>query len=101
MSHHRQREGVTLIELIVALTIIGITSAIVLLAIRDRTDGDGRDQALAAVVNDARQIAISSGRPYAVRDPELIAFPDGSVLGDSSLHIDRLSGVYSRAESRR
>ena len=68
MSHHRQREGVTLIELIVAMTIVGITSAIVLLAIRDRTDGDGRDQALAAVVNDARRIAVSSGRP--LRGPQ-------------------------------
>lgn len=108
----RHRRGVTLIELVVALAIVGITTSIVLLAWRQPADSDESTHSFTTLVSDARRTAIASGRARHVRFRliedgavvdaadvsrggvvrHLVANPDGSVVADTSLRVDRLAG---------
>lgn len=106
--------GSTLLELVVALAILGIASTVVLVAWRasepeSRADLGGLAQALA----DARRRAIASGRPQVLQlrlvldgsatvvsdqlrrgvVARLVAYPDGGVVADSNLPVERLSGT--------
>lgn len=116
----RSRRGVTLVELVVALTILAIASAVVLLEMRERHRTTVEDE-FVVLVGEARRKAIATGRPQMLRlrgvlavdsassaeartprrEVELIAFPDGSVLADSALHIERLSGLAASARRSR
>lgn len=117
MMRSSSRDGVTLLELVVALAIIGMGSAVAMLAWRAQDSSAlEADAAVARLVSDARQQAITSGRVQRVAfrltpggevldvnelaagsvEHRLVAFPDGAVIADSSLRLDQL-GSRSRA----
>lgn len=106
----RDRPGVTLLELMIALTIVGISSAVVLLSWQwQETEGSIESGAVASIA-DARRRAIASGRterlhfrlagdgtviPLDERRPgSTIRFvtvrADGSVVADPAYGVDRL-----------
>lgn len=93
----RTRPGVTLVELVVTLAIIGTLAGVVTLQHgrrRPPTDnetaraeiGSLRARALAEG-GVARGVVILQGRAYPVA-----ALPDGSVIADTILRIDRFGG---------
>jgi len=91
------RRGVTLIELLVVLVLLGILSGVVVMSITT-TEPPAQSKAIAEV-RDARERALRSGRPVAItlRDDSgsarpMVALPDGSVIADSALRLDRLAG---------
>ena len=94
----RARPGVTLVELIVVLTIIGVMAGVAGLAARRAAPVRETDARLAAVLA-ARRLAIDSARPVTVEiggdtvPRRVTANPDGSVVADAQLGIDRLTGV--------
>lgn len=94
--------GVTLVELIVVLAVLGVMAAVTGLAFRAPRPAD-RTDVWAAGVTDARARALATGAPVSVvldargADAMVTAYPDGSVLADSALGVDRLTG---RTESR-
>jgi prepilin-type N-terminal cleavage/methylation domain-containing protein len=92
-----QRRGVTLVELLVVLAIMTVMAAVVGVAAPPIRHADP-DLAATRVVA-ARRAALSSGQavsitvvsgdhPYAVT-----AYPDGAIVADSALAVDRLAGV--------
>lgn len=121
-SRIRSRRGVTLIELAVALVIIGIMLTVVSLQWSDpgsvRVEEPGT---VAAWVAEARGRAIATGSPQTLRlrvsdDGDravleerpglgavrrLTAYPDGSVVADSGLPVDRLTGTVHRQRGER
>jgi prepilin-type N-terminal cleavage/methylation domain-containing protein len=88
--------GSTLIELIVALAVLGILLAVSTLALRPDGPPDGDSGLRRAAV--ARERALASGHP--VRDTFsvqgrvgfLLALPDGRVVTDTTLHLDPATG---------
>jgi prepilin-type N-terminal cleavage/methylation domain-containing protein len=91
------RRGVTLVELLVVLAIMTVMAAVVGLAappIR-HTDPDVATTRVAA----ARRVALSSGQPVSItvvsqeRPYAVTAYPDGAIIADSALAVDRLAGV--------
>jgi prepilin-type N-terminal cleavage/methylation domain-containing protein len=97
------RAGFTLVELLVAITVLAITSMIATLAIR-RNDSLAADDAW-RVLADSQRVALATGRDIVVRlnIAGTAAYasirPDGSVVADSTLEIERLSGL--RTSERR
>jgi prepilin-type N-terminal cleavage/methylation domain-containing protein len=95
------RNATTLVELMVAMAILAIMAAVVGVAIH----GSNRDVADTAVDRAAvaRQRAIASGEPvvFTLTSGEAsrraTALPDGSVVGASLAHIDRMTGRPSNA----
>ncbi|GEM_PF-3426542 len=92
------RRGVTLVELLVVLAIMTVMAAVVGLAappIR-HVDPDVATTRVAA----ARRVALSSGQPVSItvvsreRPYSVTAYPDGAVVADSALAVDRLAGVF-------
>ena len=92
-----RRAGVTLVELMVVLAILGVMAGVAGLAARslERTDPESLR---AAAIADARRQALETRRPVplAVEDGDsvrrMIALPDGSVRGDAALGLDPLTG---------
>jgi prepilin-type N-terminal cleavage/methylation domain-containing protein len=92
------RAGVTLVELIIVLGILGLLAGVTALAlgsahpIRAVTATD-------ATIASTRRAAIDAGRPVTVAiqgdsaPRDLTAFPDGSVIADPGLHVDRVTGA--------
>jgi prepilin-type N-terminal cleavage/methylation domain-containing protein len=97
------RAGFTLVELLVAMTVLAITSMIATLAIR-RNDSPAPDDAW-RILADSQRVALATGRSIVVRlnIAGTAAYasiqPDGSVVADSTLEIERLSGL--RTSERR
>lgn len=89
--------GLTLVELLVVLVLIGLSASVVGLALGTST-ASTTDTSLRDQVTVARDSAIRAGRPVTVRlrgrdvGDALTALPDGRVIADSALAIDRLSG---------
>lgn len=97
MSPLRCRSGLTLVELLVTLALIGVVTGVVGLAFRAAPplpDGSEVQAAVAA----ARRQALTARRPVttSIRVAEgvhsVTALPDGSVLVDSLLRVDPLTG---------
>ena len=98
MSHtHRSvRAGVTLIELLIAMSLLGLVAAVVTLAPRvfDRPRSDDPQQMLA----DSLHTAIETGHSITIVtsaddvQQSATAWPDGSVVADSLFLYERLSG---------
>jgi Tfp pilus assembly protein FimT len=90
------RPGSTLLELLVTLAIVAIACAVVGLTVRAAPE-PAADDAQAAVAA-ARRAAIAERRPVTVTvaargEPHaLTALPDGGVVADSVLGLDRLTG---------
>ncbi len=101
MQPGRSRCGVTLIELLVAITLMGLMAAVVGLgppgAPRSPVD------ATVATLGQVRRDAINAGRSVTVTiavdggQHVATALPDGSIVADSGLAVDRLSGSAETA----
>ena|ERR1700722_14733083 len=91
------RSGVTLVELIVALALLGLLAAVVGISI-PRTPTPVVEDHAARTIAAARQTAIASGHTTTVAvtingaPHSVTALPDGLIIADSSLMIDPLSG---------
>jgi prepilin-type N-terminal cleavage/methylation domain-containing protein len=92
----RNRRALTLLELMVTVAIIGVLAAVGTLAFPvDRTPIPTQPLVQVAA---ARARAMQLGRPVTIsvvvagRVVDAFALPDGSVIADSSLSVDRLSG---------
>lgn len=96
------RIGVTLIELLVTLVLLGIIAGVTVLAIR-RIDKP-RSSDPRVIIADTLRVVLASGRPALVRiltdsGPAWSSVrPDGSVVADSLLDVDRLTGAPARAK---
>jgi prepilin-type N-terminal cleavage/methylation domain-containing protein len=93
--------GLTLIEMLITLTLLGVLAAVTTLAIRRVTPPDPNDPL--TVIADTINAVMKSGRPATLQfmvngRPALATLnPDGSVVADSVLHVDRLTGESNRA----
>lgn len=88
--------GVTLLELLVVIALIGIIASMTMLAFPpDRTPTP--NDPLVSVAR-ARTLAVEQARPVSIslvvsgRPVDALALPDGSVIADSVFKLDRLSG---------
>lgn len=93
----RLRGGVTLVELIVVLAIMTVMAAVVGLAAPPIRHAD--PDIATTRVTAARRTALSSGQPVSItvvsrEHPYAVtAYPNGAVVADSALAVDRLAGV--------
>lgn len=93
--------GNTLIELLVVLAILGIVAGVAGLGFRSTPTPAPTDEAVAKIAA-ARREAIRSGKSITISvvdDGHVLAataHPDGSVVADTALGIDRLSGRESQ-----
>ena len=91
------RSGFTLVEMLVAMTIAAIMSMIATLAVRS-ADPPAPDDPW-RILADSQRIALAAGRSIVVRltvagkTAHASIQPDGSVIADSILEIERLSGL--------
>ena len=100
-----RRTALTLLELLVAVTLLGAIAGVATLAMRPplRPEPAGRRQQ----IDNARSLALRLGQPVSVALPsssgawQATALPDGSVIADSSLDVDRLTGRPRRPERTR
>ncbi len=93
--------GSTLIELIVVLAILGVLAGVTTLAFR-RAAPAAEAPSWARAVAAARRTALDSARSVTITvtvdaTPRAVtALPDGSVIADQGLTLDRLTGGASR-----
>jgi prepilin-type N-terminal cleavage/methylation domain-containing protein len=101
------RRGVTLVELIVALTLVALMAGVATVTMRAAAKAGSADSAAArvdAAIAALRDSALRVGVPVSdtlrvaagVAAAELTAFPDGSVVGDSTLPVERTTGRTPR-----
>lgn len=98
MTRHADiRRGATLVELLVALTILAGMAAIATLALRVQPGASA--PTTGALVAEARRRAIETRRPVRVTlgdtgdTHDALALPDGRVIGARSDGIDPLTGL--------
>ena len=95
-TRRRMRRGVTVVELMVTIAIIGFITAMVSLAMPSRrapTPNAPLDQIAAArhrAVTEARSVTIAVAIDGQVVN--VTALADGSVIADSAARIDRMTG---------
>jgi prepilin-type N-terminal cleavage/methylation domain-containing protein len=93
---NRHKGGSTLIELLVVLSVLAILASVTVLAAR-RFDPPPRDDP-SVVLAESLRVAVDTPRTIVVRlvrggAPISAAIrPDGSVVGDSALSVDRFTG---------
>jgi prepilin-type N-terminal cleavage/methylation domain-containing protein len=96
------RRGVTLVELIVVLAILGVFAGVTALAFRRKKPVPSA-LAWASEVAAARRTALDSARQVSLTVQigdsvyAATAMPDGSVIADPQLGIDRLTGAPTHA----
>ena len=94
----RARGGVTLVELVVVLVLLGIMAGVVGLTLETARPVAAVDPMTAAIAA-ARDSAIRGGRAVTMSIPSpagplnATAWPDGRVAADAPLGIDLLSGA--------
>lgn len=103
----RRRAGVTLVELLVAIVIVGLLAGVVGLAAR-RAPEPSEAERLATAVANARRTSLRDGRPATIEirlggaRHAVTALPDGGVIADKvvreRLGIDRVTGIVLRTE---
>jgi Tfp pilus assembly protein PilE len=92
----RDRSGTTLLELCVTIAIISVAASVVALAAR-RISAPSLQDAGARIVR-ARRKAMATNQPVLLQITRndsvfaVAALPDGEIVADTSLHLDRLSG---------
>jgi len=93
--------GATLLELIVALVVLGVITSVVGLAFTI-VSGENGEIDVAAAIQDARNEALQTGNTVlatvtvdGIPHP-VTALPDGRVLADSTLRIDALTGAVEQ-----
>ena len=97
------RPGSTLVELIVALALIGVMSAVTVLALRSTPVASTEDTAIQRLM-DARRIAVREGRRMTIElmvgnaRHSATAHPDGRIVTSASLGVNSLSGRLEDAE---
>jgi prepilin-type N-terminal cleavage/methylation domain-containing protein len=104
---NRNPSGVTLVELLVVLVILGVMAGVVGLAWRPGRwlGSTGADSAESLPV--VRRRALASGRTIQAivsiggRAIHVLAFPDGRVLGAESLQVNPLNGEVGDAQPAR
>ena len=102
MSRRVTSRGVALVELIVVIALLGVVAAVAGLTIH-AAPAVPTASPVAAQVADARARALTSGRALTTevthdgRRHAVTAYPDGSVVADTLLHVDRTSGRGRRA----
>ena len=90
------RHGSTMVELMVTLALLSIVSAVATLALRGAAPRP-REETWSAVMH-ARGRALREGRAVTIgvrtggRVVVATALPDGTVVADSALHVDVLTG---------
>ena len=95
-----QRTGVTLVELVIAILLIGLLATVAGLNV-PRDERASPTTSIRIAIAAARESAIDSGKAITqvitVRGNSypVTALPNGSVIADSSLLIDRLSGTVA------
>jgi prepilin-type N-terminal cleavage/methylation domain-containing protein len=95
------RRGGTLIEILITLALLGVLASVTTLAIRRITPPDPNDPL--TVIADTINAVMKSGRPATLQfivngRPALATLnPDGSIIADTVLHIDRLTGESTHA----
>jgi prepilin-type N-terminal cleavage/methylation domain-containing protein len=100
-AHVSRRQGGTLIELLISLSLLGIMASVVTLAIRRITPPDPTDPM--TIIADTMSSIMAAGRPATLRfqingRPALATLnPDGSIVADSLLGIERFTGRRLRA----
>jgi prepilin-type N-terminal cleavage/methylation domain-containing protein len=98
----QQHDGVTLVELLVTLTLLGLMAGIAGLALHAAPALPMVEPVLARALA-ARDSAVRMGHPVSIAlAPEghvyhVTAFPDGRMLTDAPLPIDPLSGSVRNA----
>ena len=96
----RFRSGFTLVELIVSVMLIGLLASVAVLAVRRFARADPADPS--TIIRDSLDSALSTGRSITLEfvtngRPALATInPDGSVLADSVLHVERFTGGSPR-----
>ena len=100
------RAGVTLVELMVVLAVLGVMAGVVLLAWPpERHRQTGAATLAGDSVAGLRRRALQSGRPVTgmvtIRGltAEIIAFPDGRIIGAERLGINPLTGEKLNAQT--
>lgn len=99
----RARRGMTLIEVLVALVVIAIIATLAGLQVRpaERADPD----APGSRIRGARNRAIRTGQRVTFTSDSLagtyaVALPDGSVIADSTIPVERLTGMPRLGETK-
>lgn len=93
--------GMTLIEVIVVLTIVAVIAAVTTLMLPRAIVIPPDDPA--RVLAATRQHALRDGSPQSARllidgtMHDVVALPDGSVIGDGSVPLDRLTARWRHA----
>ena len=97
-----RRRGVTLIELLVTIAVIGILSSVAVVSLIKAAPPNPNDPAV--VAERLRRDALRDGSAKSAvvivdsMPVELTAFPDGSIAADSALGADRLTGQVPHAK---
>ena len=90
------RAGSTLVEMIVCMVVLGVIASVVTLAIRRMPPPDPNDPM--TIIGDTIETVLTTGVPvtlqFTVNGRPAVATvnPDGSILADTSLHIERFTG---------
>ena len=98
----RSPRGVTLLELLVTMAILAALSAVTTLGVR-RMDTPRLDDPRTILANGIRQV-LATGRPATLHfvidgvATSATVLPDGGVVADSALAIERLTGIPARAK---
>jgi prepilin-type N-terminal cleavage/methylation domain-containing protein len=93
--------GSTLIEMLVTLALLGILASVATLGFRRMTPPAPDDPM--TIIADTINAVIKSGQPATLQfmvngRPTLATLnPDGSIVADTALHIDRFTGRSTRA----
>lgn len=102
-----RRGGLTLLELLVVITILGVAAGTTAVAMRRETRTPSGDSDIAADLRSARAHAVASGRRVTVvhrtagGEMSVTALPDGRVLSENASAVDPLSGRIPGAEAPR